>query len=58
MKTMKHPEPEFTYTPVAFGYSIRARFYGRYIHLMTVLSERLAIETVQLYESGVLEWTP
>ncbi len=55
---MKHPDPDFTYTPAPFGFSIRARFYGRWVHVMTVLSEDLAIETVQMYEDGVLEWMP
>lgn len=55
---MKHPEPDFTYTPAPFGYSIRARFFGAWVHVMTVLSERRAQETMELYESGVLEWIP
>jgi len=56
MKTKANPE--FTYIPVPFGYSIRARFFGKWTHIMTVLDEQLAIETVELYENGVLEWTP
>ena len=55
---MKHPEPDFTYTPTPFGFSIRARFFGRWVHVMTVLSEDLVRRTVQLYESGVLDWIP
>lgn len=51
-------EPAFDYIPAPFGYSIRARIFGIWMHIMTVLDEQLAIETVELYESGVLEWIP
>ena len=55
---MKHPNPDFDYIPAPFGYSIRARFFGTWVHVMTVLSERQAQKAVKLYESGVLDWIP